>query len=363
MNCSPEIYELLDTQKYQEANLLLQSNPNSSLIPSSQLSGFLCYTYYKLGEYEKILPLISEIKSDFYSTKSGKELFPYIGKTLLKNNQLDIYHKIIDSLPNDYFLFDYRSMDDSISAYKEINGSKKAPILFNTLPKSGTVFINAFLSSLLKSKTILAPINQFPHSTIHWKTIEKLQNRNFFIHGHFSASKNNIEVIKKKVHKVILHLRDPRQAVYSWYRFIDSNYENTGPYLYNIPDDYCNFTQDEKYHFFFNDELNTFANWIENWLTIKKEKNDQILFTTYEKFVDNKHAYYTEILDFLNMETHVEHIMSHENALHNRAKSNKLFHFREGKKSSWKEQLPTKWINHLNDRISDTLLETFGWLR
>ena len=100
------------------------------------------------------------------------------------------------------------------------NGNIKDPILFNTLPKSGTVFINAFLSSLLESKTILAPINQFPNSTIHWKTIENLQNINSFVHGHFPASPENIEVLKNNFSKVILHLRDPK-AVYSWYRFIE----------------------------------------------------------------------------------------------------------------------------------------------
>ena len=316
-----------------------------------------------MGEYDKILPLISEIKPDFYNTRSGKELFPYIGKTLLKNNRLTIYHQIIESLPNDYFLFDYRSMDNSISAYRETYGNIKAPILFNTLPKSGTVFINAFLSSLLESKTILAPINQFPNSTIHWKTIENLQNMNSFVHGHFPASTENIEVMKNNFSKVILHLRDPRQAVYSWYRFIDSNFENTGPYLYNIPDNYCNFTEDEKLHFFFKDELNTFVKWIEQWLLIKQEKNDQFLFTTYEKFLDNKKAYYSEILDFLNVEADLDHIITQESSMHNRAKSEKIFHFREGKKSAWKEELPSKWIKHLNDRVSDSLLDAFGWLR
>ena len=57
------------------------------------------------------------------------------------------------------------------------------------------------------------------------------------------------------------------------------------------------------------------------------------------------------------------HIISQENSMYDRAKSEKVFHFREGNKSAWKEKLPSKWIKHLNDRVSDSLLDAFGWLR
>ena len=49
--------------------------------------------------------------------------------------------------------------------------------------------------------------------------------------------------------------------------------------------------------------------------------------------------------------------------MHNRAKSEKCSFSQKGKKSAWKEKLPSKWIKHLNDRVSDNLLDAFGWLR
>jgi hypothetical protein len=354
-----DLYKLLDANKYQEAKVFLQCTPNSDVIPSSHRIGYLCYSYYKLGEYEKILPLVTNIKSHFYTTRPGMELFPFIGKTLLKEKQLKFYQKVLDSLPSDYFLYDYRTMDQSISPYSEKCTSNFTPILFNTLPKSGSVFLNAALSSLLESKTILAPINQFPNSKIYWKSIERLQGSNTFTHGHFPATDSNLETINEKFSKVILHIRDPRQAVHSWYRFIDSNFDKTGPYLYNIPENYGNLKDEEKLYFFFHDQLNIFIDWIEQWMKVKQAKHENILFTTYEKFIGNKYVFYSEILAFLNLDLDIDHIISKENSKYNIIKTEKSFHFREGKKSSWKEELPPHWVKHLNERVSNSSLDTF----
>lgn len=324
------------------------------------LAGYLAHCCYRQSEFLETQAQIDAINPSFFLAEDSECLWPYYGKHLLQIGEIQRLESTISQLPFDYFVYDYRNMFSELSEVRNITNRPK--VLFNTLPKSGTVFLNALLSSAWSAKTILAPINQFPVSPISAAFLKRTPDPcDAFFHGHFPATPSNIEIIEQYFDKIIIHVRDPRQAILSWSNFIQDDFKTTGPYLYPIPDQFSNFSEEDKNQLFYKDHFNQFCEWLEGWKKASTQLGEKLLLLRYEDFVESPKTYFATLLEFAGIESDLEEVLNTNQSMRTHARENRSFHFRSGKTDSWKSSINTTSVNLLNQYSTSDLLSYFGW--
>ena len=126
------------------------------------------------------------------------------------------------------------------------------PIIINTLPKSGSMFILHNLADQLKGgmKSYHEIAHQsFPKDAINVSKLLMLIHGDCITQSHFDASERNIKLLKRYCPKIILNVRDVRQATLSWVHHLDKNLDNPGMLkmlLLSLPNNYSSLSFEEK---------------------------------------------------------------------------------------------------------------------
>ncbi len=92
-------------------------------------------------------------------------------------------------------------------------------VLIVTLPKSGTVFlVDSCKKNLSQFGYVHRQISpkRFHDDYVNERRLARFAGTHFFSLAHIDASVDNIAILQKHTPKVVLHLRDPRQAFLSW---------------------------------------------------------------------------------------------------------------------------------------------------
>ena len=93
----------------------------------------------------------------------------------------------------------------------------KPNIIFNTIPKSGSVYITKTLQKSLNYNAEIISSGYFPHDDINinkFKTF--LTSGGSITQEHLDASEFNIQCLKMYTTGIIIHFRDPRAVLLSW---------------------------------------------------------------------------------------------------------------------------------------------------
>jgi hypothetical protein len=100
-------------------------------------------------------------------------------------------------------------------------------IMLNTLPKSGSVFL---LESLRRGLGIPAQkisLGYVPMDLADYRKLAEAAEGNAVAQAHLDANPTNLRLLRERTAGVVLHLRDPRQALLSWIHHV-KNYANLG---------------------------------------------------------------------------------------------------------------------------------------
>ena len=92
-------------------------------------------------------------------------------------------------------------------------------ILLNTMPKSGSVYILKSLAKIvdLKTKHCGDPSN----GRLSDKDLTAFSTGGFVVQNHLALSAENLQILEQLKPRMVLHLRDPRQAMLSWLHHVD----------------------------------------------------------------------------------------------------------------------------------------------
>jgi hypothetical protein len=93
-------------------------------------------------------------------------------------------------------------------------------ILLNTMPKSGSVYIQKSLSEILSFGTMYLGNRYGLIDQIDVQAAHTFSGGGFVSQNHLAPSPENLQVLRHFKLKMILHLRDPRQALLSWIHYL-----------------------------------------------------------------------------------------------------------------------------------------------
>lgn len=231
------------------------------------------------------------------------------------------------------------------------------PIIFNTLPKSGSVYIGKTLSDGLKEGNFMTVSNNtFPTDSIALTKFETLMETDSMTQEHFDASKENLAILKEKFPKLIVHVRDPRQALISWTHHMNKiqHSEAAVDYLLlPLPKNYFNWSFSRQLNWQIKYYFPACIEWIQNWVKASEDESLNILFTTYEDFLANPQQFFRKIFDFYSISESIDMLPT--------LPKEATYHFRKGKTNEWREVMSKRQQRKVTKMIPKELFDKFNW--
>lgn len=179
---------------------------------------------------------------------------------------------------------------------------------------------------------------------------------------HPPASPANLTTLNISLDRLIVNVRDPRQALLSWVHYMNYfRYTNNidGLLESQIPKDYFLLSQTEQISWQIdNFYLPVAIKWIEGWLDAQDNPlfYPKILFTTHEDLVANPKGYFESILEFYEIE-------KTRFVFPDKPEFKQKTHIRKGRVDEWREVFTPQQAEKASAMIPERLFSKFGWAR
>ena len=230
----------------------------------------------------------------------------------------------------------------------------------NTLPKSGSMFIWANLAQRLAVDRLQVSCTFFPDDMIILRNIRHMAENGYISLSHLPANSLNKRILRHYFKRIIVHVRDPRQATLSWAHHVDKycmmNVEEIQYVTPPLPADFPDLSFEERLTWQIKNHLPLCVQWIEDWLDAGEDPDftTEILFTRYEDFRKDADAYFTEVLNFFDIP---------HDAFDRETQTEEKPHFRKGQADEWREVFTPEQAARATEMMTDRILERFGWER
>lgn len=171
---------------------------------------------------------------------------------------------------------------------------------------------------------------------------------------HLSPHPVTVERFKAAgITKMIVHTRDPRQALVSLAHHLDRYPEQLVVIMNKVDLTGADRDIGARAQTLI-DEYTKAVRWIEGWVALSSEI--EIMFSTFEEFVTDWDGFVDRYLDFYGAP---RKYFDREAARNQHAGTD--YHFRSGKTDEWRETLPAELGKLLTERLPEPLMERFGW--
>ncbi|MBB6252274.1 tetratricopeptide repeat protein [Nitrospirillum iridis] len=231
-------------------------------------------------------------------------------------------------------------------------------VLLNTLPKSGSMFLQEVLARSfdLPTSTIAISDHALTDQVVHgWAT--QLAQGGALSQEHLPGTPAVEQaLLAAGLDKIIVHVRDPRQTMLSTLHHFSREYrlclEIHKPFL---PANYPGLPFEEQAEFMLEHYFAKEVEWIVGWTRIVDSGSPlKVLFSTYEESVSNVPAFFARACKFYDLEG------ASTVALAEVAPSAAL-HFREGRKDEWRTAFRQEQQDRMRALMPDALMDRFGW--
>lgn len=236
------------------------------------------------------------------------------------------------------------------------------PFVFVGFPRSGSVFV---YTSLVRGLRIpgFGGIHggAFPDFTLAQEGLNVLLAGRGTAHTHLRGSKTNLLELydRYNLQKMLVHVRDPRQALLSWHDFMPKIAGEMDPVQskhYDLPADYLQKTSEAQLDWLIDNWLSVLVTWLDEWKCAaeSEEFGTEIYFSKFEDMRADQHLFFKGILDFFEID---EDLFDPPSAPSGQGDRN----FRKGELESWKSVLSPDQYERVRQIVSDDLLSYFGW--
>ena len=251
------------------------------------------------------------------------------------------------------------SFDDEFVPFLGIGERQEPanPILLNTMPKSGSVYIWRELSRLLGLPLARISKSNWPVDHVIPSWVEAFSHSRSIAQGHFNPHESNFKhLLKNDLRKMIFHIRDPRQATLSWTHHIRSYMERNlrNQFWPPLPTSYEDWSFESQLSWNIEHHLPILCQWITQWDEVFAEKSFEVLFTSYEDFKLDELQYFKNIVSFISHED-IDQEFQPSESFRGR------LHFREGKTNEWEGIYSDQQKKQALEFIPDEFLERFSW--
>ncbi len=278
-------------------------------------------------------------------------------------------------LSNDGFLYREQSslpsVDMDVRLYRVPHEHMAAipPIapgmLFNTMPKSGSIYISNYLSNGLRLGQMKVATSLFPDDLVLRDRLDILAAGDVISQQHVPARDINLRFIAARIPNIVVHLRDPRQAMLSWVHHLNNFNQNrhergcvlgleaTSPAL---PNGYFDWPFERKIDFQIEHHLAQLVEWTMGWVSTADSNpyGLAVHITTFERYVAAPRMTIEGILSFFGVP---DSQFDWEAAP---AKTPRT-HFRRGLTEEWRSVFTAQQIEKSTQTVPAVLRDRFSW--
>ena len=234
-----------------------------------------------------------------------------------------------------------------------------AGMLVASLPKTGTVFLqNSLCKGLGRPPLGLPSGGLFPHANIPHEALNRLKSEGAIYVIHCAPNRWNLIEIAERLDRMVVHLRDPRQALISWCHFIREVVAHIDPVQgkhLSMPDDYLEWDFAQQLDWQINHYFPLQIEWIHGWVKAAEElaPGTDILFTTQEQLASDPKAFFDRVLDF--------YTIPHDAFIYPPKPAPGEMNFRTGELAEWRQKMSWPQIERTTNMIPEALFEYFDW--
>jgi hypothetical protein len=181
----------------------------------------------------------------------------------------------------------------------------------------------------------------------------------FVSQNHLAPSPENLQILQYLGLKMILHLRDPRQALLSWVYYLDwaSGRCDTSEVLLYVtprpPSGYFDFSLSRKIDWQIENYLPQLVAWAARWVDIADSETIPILITHQEDLRTHEKAFLDAILAFYRL--------SFDYTLPSPPRTMEATHFRRADPMEWIQTFTPDQAARATKLIPVSLRIRFGW--
>ncbi|MBX3454267.1 glycosyltransferase [Ferrovibrio sp.] len=241
---------------------------------------------------------------------------------------------------------------------------KLPPMLVTTMPKSGTYFISGLFEAGLKIDSRIVSHQYFPDDVIRQPELRILSEGNCISQDHFGASRINLTHIARHVDRIMVHLRDPRQATLSYVHYLAdpsfrANEAATLKFVYPpLPADFYSLPFEQRLDWGIDHWLPLLIEWVDGWLRAEAEAMAnggtlRIGFTRFEDMAADQEAFIGHALEFFGIPA--------ERFIKPPLKAEDVKHFRRGEVDEWRRVFSSEQAARATRLIPPAMAERFSW--
>lgn len=241
--------------------------------------------------------------------------------------------------------------------YLDREARRGEPAIFlTTMPKSGSMYLVKTIqhtTGLCILSTCIASNMARDHLVPSWA--RAFSQGGAVCQEHMHASEENIDGLRAAgIQRVVVHVRDPRQALLSAIHHLQSREAELRSLFGSSvlpPPTVRTFSQ--RTQWMLEHHLPELIDWISGWLAVERDPDQpiDILFTQYDQLTTNKRNLFDMIFSFYGI-TPKEHLYPEKNA---------AVHFRRGDPHEWRSVFSHHQIMTMNQQIPRQIMERFGW--
>jgi hypothetical protein len=231
-------------------------------------------------------------------------------------------------------------------------------LLLNTMPKSGSVFLMHTLSETLGCGRLhLGSM----YSLIDQISLEKMRafaKGGWVAQDHLAPSLENLQMLQHFGCAMVLHVRDPRQAMVSWLHHLDRIHREQGeePLLLvapRPPSRYFAWDFSQKIDWQIDHYLPQAIDWLVRWLAVYDADDIPMLLTEYCELNRDADRLCRRICRFYGVATEGLHFVDIAKTIDN--------HFRLADDEEWLRVLSSAQIERVDALLPLELASRFGW--
>jgi len=239
------------------------------------------------------------------------------------------------------------------------SGDCRRYVLLNTMPKSGSVYVTKSLARILRLGTMHIGNNYALIEQINVREATIFSGGGFVSQNHLAPSPENLQILRRFNLKMVLHLRDPRQALLSWVHHLDwtiGGNELSENLLYvapQTPPGYFALPLARKIDWQIENFLPQLMAWTEKWVDIADRGTIPVLITHQDDLRCREKAFFDAILRFYEFDLDYD--------LPRLPRTIETTHFRLADPTEWRRTFTPEQAARATAQIPQVFRARFGW--
>ena len=256
---------------------------------------------------------------------------------------------------------DFNQEDEFILANQHENINRRLGYAFlNTMPKSGSMYLSHHLALIYKARFFRIASSGFPESHLIEEKVRILSEGGLWDQENLDASEENLDILAANgVTKILVHVRDPRQAMLSWVHHVERGMSGPDAHLrlrsrIRVPRDYDDRTMDDKLQWHAKNWLPVLVDWTKRWVDVQSsDPRFTIELSEFRNLKEKPLETINKMLEFFEI------LVSFSEATQ---AVPGLGHFRKGSLNEWRDIFSARQKEVMSRLIPKELKTMFDWV-